>query len=163
MIDQRAAVEFLDLPRLAVVGASDAKDSFGGNVYRALKAHGTTVVPVHRESETVDGDRCWSDIALVPTDLDGVIVMVGPEAAVNVVRAAIDRGVPRIWLFRGIGGPGAVSDEAIRLCEDAGVEVIAGACPFMFLGNVGLLHRLHRRVRRAKGAVGVPVGGAGAG
>ena len=41
--------------------------------------------------------------------LDGGIVTVNTEAAVDVVRECAKLGDPRLWLFKGIGGAGAVS------------------------------------------------------
>jgi hypothetical protein len=51
--------------------------------------------------------------------------------------------VRRIWLHRGLGGAGAVSPDALGLCADNGVDVVAGACPFMYLPGTGLPHRIH--------------------
>ena len=88
------------------------------------------------------GGRIWR-YELEP--VDGVIVMVRPDAAEQVVREAIERGVPRVWLHRGVG-TGAVSERAVELCRDAGVAVVDGACPLMFATPVGGVHRLHRLI-----------------
>jgi predicted CoA-binding protein len=89
----------------------------------------------------------------VPGELDGVIEMVNTEAAVDVVRECAKLGIARLWLFKGIGGAGAVSDEPIELCRQHGINVIAGACPMMFLEPVGWFHRLHRSARRINGSL----------
>ncbi len=149
MIDERAAKEFLALGRLAVVGVSADPRQFGNVVYKALKEHGVDVVPVHPSDLTVAGDTVFPDIGAVPGPVDGVIVMVPGEAAVAVVRACADRGVGHVWLFKGLGGPGAVSDAAVDECERQGISVVPGACPLMFLEPVGLVHRIHRAARRA--------------
>ena len=154
MIDLRDVSAFLDGHRLAVVGASDDEKSFGNTVYLALRDHGYDVVAVNPSTSIVAGDPCFASLDAVPGDLDGVVVMVPSGAAVDVVRSALDRGVRDVWLFKGIGGPGALSAEAVQLCEDAGARVIAGACPLMFLEPVGAFHRGHRFVRHLKGAVG---------
>ena len=77
--------------------------------------------------------------------------------ATAVVQQCIECGVPRVWLFQGIGGAGAVSDDAVALCRTHGVEVVAGACPLMFLEPVGAAHRFHRFMRRLNGGVGEAV------
>ena len=61
--------------------------------------------------------------------------------------------VDHIWLFKGIGGPGAVSDEAVELCRKAHVNVVEGACPLMFLEPVGVAHRVHRGLRHLNGSL----------
>ena len=111
------------------------------------------VLAVNPNATTVSGDPAVADLASVPGELDGVIVMVNTEAAVDVVRECAKLGVPRVWLFKGIGGAGAVSDEAIELCRQHGINVIEGACPLMFLEPVGWFHRLHRSARRINGSL----------
>ena len=156
MIEQAKVDEFLAQHRIAVVGASDDKQNFGGTILRALREHGYDAVGVNPNATTAAGVPCWPDLASVPGQVDGVIVMVPAETSANVARGAIARGVTRVWLFRGIGGRGAVTDEAVALCREHGVDVVAGACPLMFLEPVGLGHRMHRSVRRLKGAVDRP-------
>jgi hypothetical protein len=58
-----------------------------------------------------------------------------------------------VWLFKGLGGPGAASDDAIRLARELGLDVVPGACPLMFLDPVRGAHRLHLAIRRLNGAV----------
>ena len=153
MIDHDAAAKFLAAGRLAVVGASDDQRNFGNTVYRALRDHGIGTVAVNARADTVAGDRCYQDLASVPGPIDGVLVMVGGARSGDVVRAAIERGVPRVWLFKGLGGPGAVTDEAVNLCKDHGVDVVAGACPLMFLEPVGWFHKVHRTMRHLNGSL----------
>jgi predicted CoA-binding protein len=153
MIDPTVAEDFLEQRRLAVVGASDDPKNFGRTVYCALRDHGCEVVAVNPNAETVAGDRCYPDLAKVPGDVDGVVVMVSRDRAADVVRAAAARGITRVWLFRGLGSPGAVSEDALEACAVHGVEVVAGACPLMFLGPVGWFHRVHRAARRMNGSL----------
>jgi uncharacterized protein len=153
MIDPTVAQEFLAQRRLAVVGASDDPKSFGRTVYCALRDHDHDVVAVNPNCETVAGDPCYADLASVPGDIDGVVVMVHRDRAADVVRAAADRGIARVWLFKGLGGPGAVSDDALETCAVHGMEVVAGACPLMFLEPVGWFHRVHRAARRMNGSL----------
>ncbi len=153
MIDPEVVEEFLAQRRIAVVGVADRKDSFGRTIYQAFRDRGYDAVPVHPTAGTIDGVPCPPGLAAVPGPLDGVVVVVGPDAAVDVVRSCIERGVERVWLFKGIGGPGALSHEAVRLCEAAGVAVVPGACPLMFLQPVGWFHRLHRKARQLNGSL----------
>ena len=148
MIDPAVAMEFLSRSRIAVVGASDDPKNFGRTVYKELRKHGFDAVAVNPNASTVDGDRCYGNLAAVPGDVDGVIVMVQRDRAVDAVRECASRGVKRVWLFRGIGSPGAVSDEAIELSAAEGIEVIPGACPMMFLEPVAGVHKFHRAMRR---------------
>ena len=104
-------------------------------------------------TDVVAGDICYPDLGSVPGTIDGVIVMVSRRDSADVVRACVERGVSRVWLFQGLGGPGAVSDEAVRLCEEHGIDVVAGACPLMFLQPVGWFHKVHRAARYFSGSL----------
>ena len=162
MIDPVAAREFLSHKRIVVAGASNEPKNFGGTIYKELKGRGYEVVAVNPKAGTVDGDPCYADLASVPGDVEGVIVMVPKDRSAEVVRACTARGVERVWLFQGIGGPGSVSDEAVQVCRENGITVVAGACPMMFLEPAGWFHRAHRTVRRMKGAIGKETAGAAA-
>jgi predicted CoA-binding protein len=151
VIEMRKAQEFLAAGRLAVVGASGDTRQFGNVIYRALRDHGVDVVAVHPRAEAVAGDPAFPDLASVPGTIDGVVVMVGRDASADVVSECARLGIRRVWLHQGLGGPGAVSDEALALCRRHGVEVVPGACPLMFLEPVGVMHRLHRGARRLRG------------
>jgi uncharacterized protein len=145
--EERARAFLVESERVAVVGSVDPT-AFPATVRTALAEHGIEVVPVSARTGTAEGDDgVFVDLASVPGRLDGVVVMVSRDHAEDVVREAIERGVPRVWLFRG-AGPGAVSDAAVARCEEAGIEVVAGACPLMFLDPVAWIHRAHRAARR---------------
>ena len=148
MIDPADIHDFLAGTRIAVVGASDSPKSFARTIYRELRDHGYEPVAVNPNASRVDGDVCYPDLRSVPGELDGVLVMVDRHRTERVVDACIERGVPRVWLFKGIGGAGSVCERAVELCRDHGIRVIAGACPMMFLEPVGGAHRFHRTIRR---------------
>lgn len=139
--------EFLDQPRIAVVGVSRNDKEFANSVFRHLRDDGRdrTVVPVNANADgaPLEGVPSYRSLRDVPGPLDGVIVMVPAAAAADVVRDAVAAGVPRVWLHKG-GGPGAVSDEAVAVAREAGVDLVDGACPFMFDEPVHGVHRFHR-------------------
>jgi acetyltransferase len=153
MITEDAVRAFLAGHRIAVVGASDSKDSFGRSICRALVDHGYDAVPIHPNGGELDGRACYPHLADVPEPVDGVIVMVPPDVATDVVDEAAAAGIDQVWLFKGIGGPGSVSDEVLAACQRHHIEPVAGACPLMFLDPVGGVHRIHRGIRRMKGDV----------
>lgn len=151
-VDLGAVERFLAGRRIAVVGASTDRRKFGNTIFRELRTHGYDAVPVNPSAPEVEGVRCYADLAAVPDPIDGVMVMVGGDAAVAAVHAAADRGVSRVWLFRGLGAPGALSDASLAACRERGLDVVAGACPLMFLEPVAAFHDVHRALRRFNGA-----------
>jgi len=148
MIRPEEANEFLDHQRIAVVGVSESADNFGKSVWREMLKRGYDAIPVNAGYDFIDGVPCYRSLNSVPGDVDGVIVMVHRDRAGDVVTQAVARGIKRVWLFQGIGGTGAVSDESVALCRAKGVTVIAGACPMMFLQPMSPIHKLHRTIRR---------------
>jgi hypothetical protein len=136
----RAAIEgFLSQKNLAVVGVSRSGKKFGNTAYQELKAKGYRVFPVNPHAETVDGDVCYASLKELPETVGGVLIVVPPKETERVIHEAVDTGVRWIWMQRG-----AESEEAIRLCEDHGLNVVHGQCILMFAEPSGVPHRLHR-------------------
>jgi len=147
MPTREAVDDFLAQDHLAFVGVSRDATEFANSVYRELRSHGRTMYPVNAlaAGDLIEGDRSHASLSLVPDPVDGVVVMVPAPQAERVVREAVDRGIPRVWLYHGIG-PGSDSAEAAAACRAAGVSVVDGACPFMFDGPVHGVHRVHQLV-----------------
>ena len=145
-----AIEDFLAQHRLAFVGASHDPKEFSASVYRALKERGYELHPVNPHAAEIDGDACVAHVTELPDGIDGAIVMVPAAASASVVEECIEANIPRVWLHQG-GGPSSVSDEAVALCREHGIEVVDGACPMMFAEPVGWFHRVHRAGRKAVG------------
>ena len=150
MVSESAAREFLARGPLAFVGVSRDPHAFSASVYRELRQRGHELIPVNPAASEVQGDCCYPSVAELPDRVAGVIVMVTAERSADVVRACIERGFDRVWLFQGLG-PSSVSDEAVALSREHGVQLIEGACPLMFATPVGWFHRIHRGSRRLAG------------
>jgi len=134
---------FLAQRHIAFVGASRDPKAFASSVYRRLR-EGRTLYPVNgADVDTVEGDRCYRSLAEVPDPVDGVFVIVPADAMVGVVRDAIARGIPRIWLHRG-AGQRRVPEEAVEIARTAGLDIIDGACPLTFDEPVTAFHKVHR-------------------
>lgn len=154
-VDEAAVARFLSGTRIALIGASDSPKNFSSTVLRELTSRGYDVVPVNPSYKTVGGCACYSSVGDIPVIMDGAIIMVPSQAAPEVIRQCIDARVRRLWLFKGLGGPGATSERASKMCHDAGIDVVDGACPMMFVEPVGWFHRVHRTVRHIRGDVGL--------
>ncbi|HXA29461.1 MAG TPA: CoA-binding protein [Candidatus Angelobacter sp.] len=136
---------FLAQRHVAFVGVSRDSRQFANAIYRHLRDGGRTLYPVNHNPDVtaIEGDRAYARLADVPDPVDGVFVMVPAKDAAEVVREAVARGIPRVWLHRGLG-PNSVSAEALQVCADNGLDVVDGACPLMFGDHVGFMHRVHR-------------------
>jgi predicted CoA-binding protein len=144
MPERKIIDDFLAQRHLAFVGVSRDTKQFANAIYRRLRADGRTLYPVNPAAggNPIEGDRSYAHLAEVPDPVDGVVVMVPAVAAATVVRHAVERGIPRVWLHRGVGR-GSVSEEAVQVCRDNGIAVVDGACPLMFDEPVRGIHRIH--------------------
>jgi predicted CoA-binding protein len=143
-----AVMDFVGQRSLAVVGVSRKGNKFGNTAYRELKAKGYQLVPVHPQAETLEGDRCAKNLASLPAPVGGVLVIVPPQQAEQVVQEAAAAGIKRVWLQQG-----AESPAAIRLAESKGMSVVAGECILMFAEPAGFGHRAHRWVKGVFGGL----------
>lgn len=142
--------DFLAQTHIAFVGVSHDPKQFANTVYRRMREDGRVLYPVNRsEDATIEGDAAYRRLADVPDPVEGVMVMVPHAAEAEVVRDAVARGVPRVWLHRA-GGRDPVAEDVRELCRTSGVALVDGACPLMFLEPVRGVHRVHRALARRR-------------
>lgn len=144
----RATIEeFLTQPHIAFVGVSRDPKQFANAVYRKLREGGRTLYPVNRSegAPSIEGNPAYRSLSDVPDPIDGVVIMVPHAAEAELVREAVARGVPRVWVHRA-NGRDPIADEVRSMCDAAGVALVDGACPLMFLEPVRGVHRLHRSI-----------------
>jgi hypothetical protein len=118
--------EFLALPVLAVVGASRSREKYGFKVFRDLLQKGYRVYPVNSHADEIDGHKTCRDVAGLPGDVRGLVLVVPPEQTERVVRDAHAAGIHWVWMQ-----PGAESEEAVRYCARHGLTAIVGVCLLM--------------------------------
>ena len=142
---REATEEFLAGKRIAVAGVSRSSGQAANLVYRRLRDRGYTVFAVNPNAETVEGDRCYSDLRSIPDGVDGVVVATTPSVAEGVVAECAELGIRRVWLHRSFG-TGSVSERAVDYGREHGLQVIAGGCPCMFGKTADPGHRLMRGI-----------------
>ncbi len=135
----RAAVDdFISQEALAVVGVSRDPKKFGSAVYADLKTKGYRVYPVNPKAESIEGERCYPNLSALPEKVGGVIIVVPPQETIKVVQEAKQAGIRRVWMQQG-----AELQEAVRFCEENGIQAVAGECIFMFVRPAAFFHRMH--------------------
>ena len=139
MTSKKLVDDFIAQKKLAVVGVSRKKSKFGNYIYRELKKKNYRVYPVNPRLEFAEGDKCYPDLSSIPEKLDGVVINVSPQKAVNVVKDANAAGIKRIWLQQG-----SQSDEAIKFCEVNNIDCVSNECIIMFTEPLGFIHRAHK-------------------
>ncbi|MCR4435343.1 MAG: CoA-binding protein [Clostridiales bacterium] len=112
----------------AVVGASNNPEKYGNKIYRRLKSEGFRVYAVNPNHETVEGDRCYRNLASLPEKPEVVGMVVSPENGRPVIEEAARLGIGNIWLQ-----PGTYDRELLDLIREKGLNAVQ-ACVLTALG-----------------------------
>lgn len=142
--------DFLAQKRIAMVGISRDPASDSGRLFEELLRRGYDVVPVNPNTAGVQGWRCFARVQDIQPPVEGVLLMTSPDVTEAVVKDCADAGIRRVWMYRGVG-KGSVSEKALAFCQERGMQVVPGQCPYMFLPDVAGVHRLHGFVRKIMG------------
>jgi predicted CoA-binding protein len=142
--------EFLQRKRFAAIGVSRNPKDFTRQLFAEFRRRGYDVVPVNPAVAEIDGVPCVARVQDISPRVEGALLLTSPEASAQVADECIQAGVRQVWMYRAIGA-GAISRRAVVACELNGIDVIAGECPFMFLPDTGLVHRVHGFCRKVVG------------
>lgn len=116
-----------DAKTLAVVGASSKPEKEAHSVPKYMVEHGYRVIPVTPASEELFGEKAYKHLRDLPEELvkqiDGVVLFRPSDQVGEHVQAAIDLGIPVIWMQQGIR-----NDEWASQAEAAGRTVIQDRC-----------------------------------
>lgn len=139
-MDQRIE-DFVKTRHIAVVGASPRK--FGGAIYKTLKKRGYTVYPVHPARNTFKGDRCYSNLTTLPSEVEAAVIAVSPSHAMNVIDDARKAGITKLWFQQG-----ANFSEPLKKAEAEGIQTVSGKCILMYAEPVSGIHAIHRFIAK---------------
>jgi uncharacterized protein len=148
--------KFLKSPSIAVVGVSRNPRHFSRMLFRDLLQRGLPLQPVNPKVEEIEGLRCvprFRDCERAP---EAVLIMTPSGVTADICEEAIELGVRQVWMYRAIGH-GAVDPDAAERCRQKGLNVVEGECPYMFLEDAGLLHRMHGGLLKLTGKYPVQI------
>lgn len=131
---------FLAQKKIAVVGISDQRDTGCNLAYKNFKANGYQVFAVNPRIDTFEGAPCYPDLKSIPEKPDAVFLLTSPKVTEAIVQQCVDLGIKYVWMHCMMGTkPGlaasmtSVSQDAVQVCRENGIEVIPGACPNQFM------------------------------
>jgi hypothetical protein len=139
MTTKKIVEEFLLQKKIAVVGVSRKKTKFGNAIYKELKQKGYQVFPVNPHINTFEGDICCPNLLSLPEKVDVVVINVPSVQTEKVVREAKEAGINKVWLQQG-----SQSENAVKFCEENGIEYVSNECILMFAHPSAFIHRAHR-------------------
>jgi predicted CoA-binding protein len=112
---------------VAMVGASPNPTRPSYFVFSYLRTKGRLeVTPINPATRSIDGVRAFPTLAAYAAEKgppDIVDVFRKPADALEVTREAIAAGAKAIWYQYGV-----INDEAIRLADEAGLDVVVDRC-----------------------------------
>ena len=111
---------------IAMVGASPDKTKFSYGVLRVLHETGYEMIPVNPRPDVTEirGLKVFNSLAEIDRPVDMVEVFRRPEDLLGIAQEAVTIGAKVLW-----GQIGVRNDEAARLAEDAGLQVVMDRCP----------------------------------
>jgi hypothetical protein len=132
--------QFLALKKIAVVGVSDKRETGCNLNYQKFKSSGYTTLAINPRLNSFDGDPCYPNLKALSETPDGVFILANPKVTEQIVQECVELGIKHVWMHCLMGTkPGlavsltSVSDQAVKLCRENGIQVIPGSCPNQFL------------------------------
>lgn len=151
MTTKKQVDDFLALKRIAVVGVSRNPKEFSYAMWQEFRQRRYDAVPVNPQATELDGQRCYPRVQDIDPPVQGVLVMTSKALAPQIVKDCAAAGVTNVWLYGG-AAPGPATKDAIAACKEAGIEPIAGLCPYMFLEGTPAFHAPHRWWKKLTGS-----------
>jgi uncharacterized protein len=122
--------QFLASPAFGVVGASANRQKYGNKVLRCFLQNERKAVPVNPNDAEIEEIPCAATINDLPADVESISMITPPAVTARLVPLAISKGIKNIWMQ-----PGAEDPEAVALCRERGINVIAdGSCVLVVMG-----------------------------
>ncbi len=147
----RTILDFLAHKRIAMVGTSRNPSDFSAKLFEEFCRHGYDMVPINPQAQELHARRCFARLQDVQPPLEAALLMTSPKVTEAVVHDCAEAGIKSVWMYRS-HGKRAISSQAIQFCQEQGIDVVPGECPFMFLPETGTVHRMHGFVRKITGS-----------
>lgn len=137
MTRQSSVDKFLQHKTLAIVGVSRSGKKFGNYILKELGKKGVELLVIHPDVSEIQGHKCIKTISDLPNEIKGLIVSVPPEQTEKIVIQAKEAGINDIWMQQG-----AASTQAVKFCQENGINVVNDECILMFVEPTGF-HKFH--------------------
>ena len=146
---------FLAQKRIAVVGVSRTAAT-GNAIFKKLRDTGYEVFPINPNATELEGVTAYPTVKDVPGGVEAVLIVTSPEVTEKVMQDCVEAGVSHVWMHYNKlfgGGNSSVSEEAVKLGRENGINVIPGACPMMYVEGADFGHKCMRWILGATGGL----------
>lgn len=147
--------QFLAQKRIAVVGVSRTAAT-GNAIFKKLRDTGYEVFPINPNATELEGATCYPTVKDVPDGVEAVLIVTSPDVTEKVMHDCVDAGVSHVWMhYNKLFGAGnsSVSEEAVKLGRENGINVIDGACPMMYVEGADFGHKCMRWILGVTGGL----------
>lgn len=141
MVTKSQIENFYQQGPFALIGVSRNKRKLGRLVFDELKEKGMKLLPVNPNAETIEGEKCYKDIASLPDEVKAVIIITKKNLTLDITKQAIAKGMKHLWIQRASATP-----EALEYAAQHKVNLIHGKCILMFAEPVNGKHKIHRAI-----------------
>jgi uncharacterized protein len=124
---------YAETKTIAVVGASADPSKPSHNIPRYLQSQGFRIIPVSPKGGEILGEKVFASLRDIDVPVDTVDVFRPSEETPDIARDAVAIGAKHLWLQSGIA-----NDEAAKIAEDAGLDVVMDRCMGATHGRLGL-------------------------
>lgn len=133
--------KFMAPKKLAIAGVSRNPKKFGGSIFTELKNKGFDLYPINPNADEIQGVKCYKSVADLPADVKHLHIVTRKNETAAVVAEAVKKGMEMIWIQQSSDTP-----EAIKIAEDAKIQLISHKCIMMFSEPVNSVHKFHRSI-----------------
>lgn len=137
-------------PRLAVVGVARDPKEFSYRLYSDIRQWGYDAVPVNPKATAIGETRAYARVQDIEEPVESVLLLTAPGQNEQIVHDCAEAGVRRVW-FYGVSDRSSENAAAIQYCQEHGMTVIPGYCPYMFQPRAPFFHKIHGFVARLTG------------
>ena len=121
---------------VAIVGLSANPQKASNFVATYLRHEGYRIIPVNPGADEILGEKAYPDLVSIPEAVDLVDVFRPADECPAIARQAVEAGAKALWLQLRI-----VSEEAARVAEEGGLDVVMDRCTKMEHGRYnGSMH-----------------------
>jgi predicted CoA-binding protein len=148
LITKQKIDHFLDCKSIAIAGASRDEKSFSAQVSRQLIKLGYNLwfVNPRFELHEMENQRVPS-IAMLPGNVNNLLVLTPKDQTETVVQQAIDKGISNLWIQQYSETPGAM-----ELARQNSLNTVHHQCIFMYTQPEGI-HKFHHRLKKLFGSL----------
>lgn len=137
--------EFIENQPIALIGVSRNPKKFGYATFKELKEKGMKIIPVNPVALEIMGEKSYSSVSSLPSDVKGIIILTKKDKTASVVRDAKEKGIKQIWIQQS-----SDSKEALDELKDSGINFITGECILMHY-KPHSIHKFHGSLKKLFG------------